>query len=269
MTNCDQRHLTCEKRLQYFRRLWRSCQRIYEIFLVVLQVNNRVQQILSCKAAELGSSNVIRVGLKWWKGSSYKPTETSSGWQGVALVFTATAAVMVMVTVGYVGYLSYRKVPHIDDRVVSHIDAGSAGLTYETAANESRTETLQDGTGMTLGAHSKVQENFTAKSRGVQHLGGEAKFDVAPDAAMRPFVVSTFLVDVIAGAGAKFGVVVDTTVTVTAHEGTVRILGRGANPSSPGLTLQPGESRRIPVDGLATVVVGDGVNVARVHPSSS
>lgn len=101
----------------------------------------------------------------------------------------------------------------------------------------------------------------------MQHHGGEAKFDVARDKAKRPFVVSTFLVDLTGGT--KFGVVVDTTVTVMVHEGVVRVSGRGASPGSPGITVRPGKPYRVPVDGFRTVVAGEGVVVAGLRGWSS
>jgi ferric-dicitrate binding protein FerR (iron transport regulator) len=249
----DKRRLSCgEKCLQSLRRMRRFPGHMFELFLVFLRLNKLVDEALPTESAERGPSNVTKVDFR--RGSSNKPDETRSDWREFRLAVTVMAAVMG--SAAYLGYL-----------VLSHLHADSTGLIHQTGANESRTEKLQDGTLMTLGARSKVQEHFSAKRRGVQHLGGEAKFDVAPDTTKRPFVVSTFLVDVIGGT--KFSVVVDTTVTVTAHEGVVRVLAPGAKPGSMGSSVRPGESYRVPVDGFRAVVADDGVSGARMQRSSS
>jgi ferric-dicitrate binding protein FerR (iron transport regulator) len=247
MMNCDGLRRLFEKCSQYFRRLWRFPRHIYELFLIAFRANKLVHEFLSEQAAKRGPSNVTKVDF--WAGSSHRAAEIRRRWQAVGLVLTATAAVTVSI-----GYL-----------IVFHTNADSAGTKFETAANELRTEKLADGTGMTLGAQSNVRVEFTAERRVVQHLGGEIEFDVAEDT--RPFVVSTFLVDL--SEGTKFAVLVDTTVIVMVHEGVVRVSGRGAKPGSPGIIVKGGEIYRVPVDGFRTVVADGGVDVARVQGSSS
>jgi hypothetical protein len=173
------------------------------------------------------------------QGSSHKSAEIPRHWQAIGLVVTATVA-MLLAT----GLL-----------VVSYLNGNSASITYETASNESRTQQLEDGTVVSLGAQSKLRINFTSERRVVQQLQGEVTFDVAEDAA-RPFIVSTFLVDL--AQGTKFAVVVDTTVTVTVHEGILSVARRDATPGSPEITVKRGDSYRVPVDGLRTVDASNG-----------
>lgn len=66
---------------------------------------------------------------------------------------------------------------------------------YTTATAEIRRITLADGSIVDLGAASAIAVDFSAGSREVRLLSGEAYFDVRPDAA-RPFIVRTGELDV-------------------------------------------------------------------------
>lgn len=122
MSNCDQRHLACEKCFRYFRRLWRAPRRIYEIFLVVLRIHQLVEQALPRQAEERGPSKVTWIDGRWWKGSSYKSAEARSGWRKIGLAVAATT--VMVVSLGYPGYL------YPGYLVLSRITADSAGITY-------------------------------------------------------------------------------------------------------------------------------------------
>jgi transmembrane sensor len=66
---------------------------------------------------------------------------------------------------------------------------------YTTATAEIRRITLADGSVVDLGAASAIAVDFSAGSRQVRLLSGEAYFDVRPDAT-RPFTVKTGELDV-------------------------------------------------------------------------
>lgn len=66
---------------------------------------------------------------------------------------------------------------------------------YTTATAEIRRVTLADGSTVDLGAASAIAVDFSAGSRQVRLLSGEAYFDVRPDTA-RPFTVKTGELDV-------------------------------------------------------------------------
>lgn len=114
-------------------------------------------------------------------------------------------------------------------------------LTYQTGHNEQSRRLLPEGTVALMGADSTLRVHYTPTVRVVHVLGGEVDFDVADDAA-RPFVASTFLADI--EQGRKFRVLVDTAVTVTPHEGTVKIRLRGSTSDS-GIIVPAGRPHRI------------------------
>jgi transmembrane sensor len=152
-------------------------------------------------------------------------------WQPAALVASATLALVV--TTGFL--------------VSSYMSWEPVGITYETAANESRTQQLEDGTVIALGAQSELRIAFTNKRRVVRHLKGEVTFDVAVD-ARRPFIVTTFLADL--EHGTKFRVLVDSGVLITVDKGIVVVHPRGDS-SNVSIEVKAGSFYRLPVEGLA------------------
>lgn len=89
---------------------------------------------------------------------------------------------------------------------------------YSTDAGETRRVTLEDGSRVELGARSAIALHFTPTSRRLTLLGGEAWFDVAPDAS-RPFVVEA-AGGTATALGTSFDVALDeggARVTVTEH----------------------------------------------------
>jgi transmembrane sensor len=98
---------------------------------------------------------------------------------------------------------------------------------YRTGAGETRRVTLEDGSRVELGAGSAIALHFEPERRRVALLGGEAWFDVAPDAA-RPFVVEAAEGSVTA-LGTPFDVALDRAgarVTVTEHRVSVASGGK-------------------------------------------
>lgn len=161
-------------------------------------------------------------------------------WQPAALVVTAGLAIMI--TTGLL--------------VSSYWTSESAGTTYGTTNNESRTHQLEDGTVIALGAESKLRVKFTANRRVVQLISGEVRFDVAKDPT-RPFIVTTFLANL--ENGTKFRVLVDSQVKVIVDEGIVRIHSRGAS-SGAAIEVKAGSSYRIfneEFAGLAAIDTSD------------
>jgi transmembrane sensor len=134
------------------------------------------------------------------------------------------------------------------------LSAGYAGWiapTYTTGHGEQRMVRLQDGSRIILNSSTRLQVDFTDKSRSVRLALGEALFEVAQDAA-RPFTVTAGTRQVTA-LGTSFVVRHEADRTaVTLVEGKVRVTddGRGAQsevlvsrgvPASKAAILSPGE----------------------------
>lgn len=94
--------------------------------------------------------------------------------------------------------------------------------TYSTQVGESKKIVLEDGSYIRLNTQSKVEVSYSAKSRKISLLQGEAYFSVAPD-KKRPFIVSVGNSTVTA-VGTEFNIYkknASTAVTVT--EGIVDV----------------------------------------------
>lgn len=99
--------------------------------------------------------------------------------------------------------------------------------TYETETAEERTITLDDGSRIELNARSKVRVIYSATSRRVELLEGEALFKVAHNPS-RPFYVSS-AGTVVRDVGTQFDVDrLESGTTVTVIEGRVEIQARSA-----------------------------------------
>lgn len=99
--------------------------------------------------------------------------------------------------------------------------------TIHTAIGEQRTITLEDGSVVSLNTASKLSYAFDSEERRITLEKGEARFDVAKDAA-RPFVVSTSQATVRA-LGTVFNVqVAPSSTAVAVLEGRVEVVSREA-----------------------------------------
>ncbi len=102
---------------------------------------------------------------------------------------------------------------------------------YVTAVGEQRRIPLQDGSTMLLNTNSRAEVDYTAETRQVRLLSGEAHFEVEHDTA-RPFLVYAGN-GVVRAVGTAFSVYVRRDVVdVTVTEGTVE-LKTAARPSDP------------------------------------
>lgn len=105
-----------------------------------------------------------------------------------------------------------------------------------TAAGESETLTLEDGSQVDLAPGSAVRFRFSTDRRGIDLLSGEAFFQVRKDAA-RPFTVVAGGVSVTV-TGTAFDVgLSDRTVAVAVAHGSVRVGAPGADE----VALAPGD----------------------------
>lgn len=141
--------------------------------------------------------------------------------------------------------------------------------TYATALGERRTETLADGSRVTLNTETRVEVRFGRRQRDILLRQGEALFDVARD-ARRPFVVTAaggrttalgtrFLVREQAGS-----------VRVTLLEGQVEVAqeaGNGTRQDTDGRT--PSARRRLVPGEQATYAAAPGIAVRRVDAEAS
>jgi transmembrane sensor len=91
-----------------------------------------------------------------------------------------------------------------------------------THVGETRGVTLEDGTRMVLDTGSRVKITFSATTRDIELLQGQAHFEVAHE-AQRPFRVHTSAVEVVA-VGTAFDVAaLPSRTTVTLIEGRVKV----------------------------------------------
>lgn len=113
---------------------------------------------------------------------------------------------------------------------------------FVTAAGAQRQIDLSDGSTITLNTRSEVSVDLAGNYRIVRLIRGEARFNVAKDAA-RPFIVDTGSARVRA-LGTSFDVrVSDAQLAVTLLEGRVEVAStpRGAVPPIEPVVLQPGQ----------------------------
>lgn len=136
---------------------------------------------------------------------------------------------------------------------------------FATGLGETRSITLPDGSKVTLNARSALKLRFSAAARRVELLGGQAFFEVAPDAA-RPFEVAA--VDIVTTAlGTAFDVNLNlaeggATVSVTQHAVRVHVDGTAAA-SLPrrSIDLREGQSVTVAADGrIGPVTTGSPAN---------
>lgn len=113
---------------------------------------------------------------------------------------------------------------------------------YVTAAGESRTVTLADGSRATLNTDTALAVTFSDGERRLTLLRGEAFFDVAPDPA-RPFAV-TAPGGQARALGTRFNLRLDGAGVVAAVEEGVVAATPAASPGA-ALTLTAGQTARI------------------------
>jgi hypothetical protein len=184
--------------------------------------------------AERNPPNVRHVLV--WRGPPLEPTRA---YQGVALLMTATAAVVVSVC----ALLSL--VPHT-----------TSGAVITTGANETTTEQLPDGSVLALGARSKVKVHVYDQQCVASFIAGEGRFSVARNLS-KPLVVETFLAKATAPAGASFRVTIDTSVEFEVYEGAVQVYSRAAKSADPVITVRKGSAYRVPVVRAASAYSND------------
>lgn len=113
------------------------------------------------------------------------------------------------------------------------------GKVYETDLGERRTLTLQDGSAVTLDAHSRVRVAYDDAARLITLESGQAKFSVAKD-PMRPFRVRAGNQTIVA-LGTQFNVeIVRSCVLVTLIEGRVAV-APATSKTEAAVELAPGE----------------------------
>lgn len=155
---------------------------------------------------------------------------------------------------------------------------------YRTRVGEQRVVALADGSKVQLDSASELSIDYSSRERNLTLSRGQARFDVAHDAA-RPFIVTAGAKKVVA-TGTAFNIdVLGTRVLVTLIEGDVLILPRnstnldqsiaafaqsrlagnsgagGVNLASGTVELVPGQELVSSADGSSQV---SGTNVARV-----
>jgi transmembrane sensor len=120
----------------------------------------------------------------------------------------------------------------------------------ETTAIGTRTDTLSDGTRVTLNANSRLSVAFTRRSRALTLLKGEAHFEVAKDSE-RPFRVRAGRTEVIA-VGTVFDVdkqADETKVTLLEGRVDVRAVSDVGSDNIVVATLRPAQQLSLAEDG--------------------
>jgi transmembrane sensor len=120
----------------------------------------------------------------------------------------------------------------------------------ETGVGETRVVALEDGSRIVLDTKSRLRIAFTANTRSIELLDGQAQFEVAKDPD-RPFRVRTRSAEVVA-VGTKFDVAtLQALTTVTLIEGRVNVRTiSGTSQLEPKVeALVPGQQLGIASDG--------------------
>jgi transmembrane sensor len=197
-------------------------------FLAVGRLNDWVADFFRSRGPS--RSNVIRVN--WWQGSKLKSAVTGSRRSKVGWGVAATVAVLSFALFGVVA---------MQADVPTNIIA--------TAADEVRTEQLEDGSEVTLAADTKIRVDYSEHRRQVHLLQGTVTFSVEKD-TLRPFVVATPVVYATA-VGTKFTVKMLTSgVGVNVLEGVVEVARVRPEPGSMAATLRHGEGYEWSMDDI-------------------
>ena len=226
------RRLSLGDAVQFTAWLARSREHLHE-FLLFRRLDGHLTRLLRAKWDQ---SNVTHVDF--WRGSSLYPPMQGRRRIGVWSVAATAFAILCAI------FISVRMSSQSSDRWVT------------TAPHEVKTQQLDDGSEVSLGADSTLRVQFTDVRRDVQLSQGNAMFDVMMD-MKRPFVVSTSVVD-IAAVESRFSVTIDTSVEVRVYEGMVAISGRGMKAGAAVVTVKKGETYRVPVAGSREMVADGG-----------
>lgn len=240
----EPRRLSLEEGLQFLIWLARSRHHLHE-FLFFRRLDERMAYLLRSRRDPSNVTNVTHVNF--WQGSSLQPAETPARRRVSRWNVTVAAALAMLPVI----FFLVRMTEETSDHAVT------------TAAHESKTRQLADGSKVSLESDSTLRIEFTDLRRDVHLSRGKAMFDVVMD-MKRPFVVSTFLVD-IAAVESKFSISIDTSVEVMVYEGMVAISRRGTKAGAPVVTVKKGERYRIPVEGFRAIVADGGAAVRAVQ----
>ncbi len=146
---------------------------------------------------------------------------------------------------------------------------------YETGVGEQRVIELEDRSRLTLDSQTTVRVRFSAESREVQLVEGQAQFTVAKD-TKRPFRVQAGAQTIIA-VGTSFSVeYVDSEVRVAMIEGRVLVVDSTDTTRTQASTvvanaparaarstaLRAGEALRVRADGATTLIAEANVDAA-------
>ena len=117
----------------------------------------------------------------------------------------------------------FRRAPLSESVAIAQMLIGTPrAAIYETGIGRRSIRTLQDGSSVELNAETRIQVAFTARTRSVELIYGQALFHVAHDAG-RPFIVRAADQEITA-VGTQFDVRLDSTsVRVTLIEGKVKV----------------------------------------------
>lgn len=129
----------------------------------------------------------------------------------------------------------------------------------ETALGERRSLQLEDGSRVMLNTNSRVSVVFTDEQRLITLERGQARFEVAKDAA-RLFIVRAGGKQIVA-RGTQFDVRwTDERLSIVLFEGSVSVLPVQQSPSRTGIGMEPGE--RLSFE-QPTIAVKSAPNLAR------
>ena len=139
------------------------------------------------------------------------------------------------------------------------LDTSGPPTRIETALGERRSLQLEDGSRVMLNTNSSVSVVYTDQRRLINLERGQARFEVAKDAA-RLFIVRAGGKQIVAH-GTQFDVRwTEERLSVVLLEGSVSVLPAQQSPSRPGIGMKPGE--RLSFE-QPTIAVKSAPNLAR------
>lgn len=210
------------------------------------------------EAAQLWDQmDVLAKLAKLFPLESLNPPPSRIPWKSLTAVASVAAVTMAFLLLPQTGLLRSPGRPQAV--AVAPATPTPAALTYMTAVGQQTTVPLSDGTRIHLNTDSLVEVSYSANSRRIHLVRGEALFEVAKDPS-RPFDVHAGS-HVVRAVGTAFNVRVSPSagMEVTVTEGRIRVLEDRALRAGTALPAgSSGMESPTAVAGQLVTVAGDG-----------
>ena len=234
----EQRGLSFQQGQQFLKWLVRSHRHVYE-FLLICREDARLTRVLR---AQRQAPSVIHRRRE----QIVPPRSAKAEGKYERMRWNVAAVVVLVLTLFFSLNNGNDKTPNDPFETPSGaVEAPDDAVAI--AAKQPTTRRLADGTRVSLDAGSTLRVEYSPMRRDVHLLEGKALFEVAKD-PKRPFLVNTPWVDIAADEESQFAVTIDTSVEVAVYDGMVEIFGRGTNAGAQRITVNGGQTYRVPVD---------------------